>query len=224
MAVTTLGNVINRVKTTLQETTNSGTRWRNGELIDWANESYQAIIQIKPDASSINKSVPLVAGTRQSIPNDGLRLIEVIRCMSAQSNGEGITICGRRQLDTTRKGWHRETPTYDIEHYVFDELDPKNFYVYPPAVANAEIEIVYSSVPEPHTYVGDTIPADVIRLDDSMAPLMVDYILYRAYSKDADHTANLNRAQMHYQSFMASLGQKVQIDRAISPNAPTQAG
>ncbi|WP_067097937.1 phage adaptor protein [Marinomonas atlantica] len=219
MAVTTLGNVINRVKTTLQETTDSGTRWTNGELIEWVNESYQAIIQIKPEASTINMDVELKAGTKQTIPANGLRLIDVVRCVSESSSGAAVTVCDRRQLDTARRGWHREPQTLDVEHFIFDEMDPKTFYVYPPAQAGAQIELMYSALPDLHSSASNAIPNDSIRFDDTLAPVIVDYVLYRAYSKDADHTANLNRAQMHYQAFMQSLGQKTQIDRATSPNA-----
>lgn len=219
MAVTLLESIFNRVKTTLQETTRAGTRWTNSELLEWLNESYQAIIQIKPDASAINQEILLAAGSKQSIPDNGLRLIDVIRNTSLASRGEGILICSRKQLDATRRDWHREQQSEDIEHYIFDDLDPKTFYVYPPASSGAKIEIVFSSVPAPHQ-VSDTIPDDVIKLDDSYAPAVVDYMLHRAYSKDADHSVNIQRAQMHYQAFMTSLGKKVQVDYATSPNNP----
>lgn len=218
MAVTKLSSVVGRVKTTLHETTPDGTRWKNSELVEWVNEAYQAIVQIKPDASTINKQVQLIAGTRQVIPLDGMRLIDVIRCTSPESDGEGISVYSRKQMDVARRSWHREPQTVDIEHYMFDELDPKTFYVYPPAAPGTQIEIVYSSIPGPHDSSSDTVPDDVIRMDDSYAPVIVDYCLYRAYSKDAEHQANLNRSQMHYNSLLRSLGQKVQVDIAISPN------
>lgn len=218
MAVTRLADIVTRVKTTLQETTETGTRWRNQELIEWANESYQSIIQIKPDAATKNVSAALTAGTRQVIPENGLRLIDVIRCLSPLSSGNSITVCNRRQLDTIRRGWHRESQTLDIEHFIFDEMDPKTFYVYPPAQAGTQVELIYSALPDLHDSSSNAVPDESIMLDDTFAPVMVDYILYRAYSKDADHSANLNRAQMHYQAYMQALGQKVQVDRSTSPN------
>lgn len=218
MPVTPLNAIVGRIKTTLLETTADGTRWKNAELLEWINEAYQAIVQIKPDASTINTQVQLVAGTRQAIPADGMRLIDVIRCTHPDSDGEGITVYSRQQMDAARRGWHREPQTLDIEHYMFDELDPKTFYVYPPAASQAQVELVYSSIPAPHDSSSDQVPNDVIRMDDSYAPVIVDYCLYRAYSKDADHATNLNRAQMHYNALLRALGQKVQVDLAISPN------
>ena len=222
MAVTTVGTVIRNAKLVLQEVTAAGTRWTNEELIGWLNESYQAIVQIKPDASSINASVSLVQGTRQEIPQDGLRLIDVVRNTATASDKLGILVTTRRALDTTRRGWHADEQSVNIEQYVFDDQDPTRFYVYPPAAAGAEIELIYSSTPTPHNQDQglEALRNEPLRLNDSYAPVITDYILYRAYSKDAEHAANLNRAQMHMQSYMSALGQKVEIDRYNSPNAP----
>lgn len=222
MAVTTVGTVIRNAKLVLQEVTAAGTRWTNEELIGWLNEAYQAIVQIKPDASAINTSVELVEGTRQEIPSDGMRLIDVVRNTAVASQKMGIMVTTRRSLDTTRRSWHGDDPSVDVEQYMFDDQDPTRFYVYPPAATGAEVELIYSSTPSPHDVaLGLTgLEAETIRLNDSYAPVITDYILYRAYSKDAEHAANLNRAQMHMQAYMGSLGQKVEVARAISPNAP----
>ena len=222
MAVTTVGSVINNAKLVLQEVTEAGTRWTNEELIGWLNEAYQAVVQAKPDASSVNDSVTLAAGTRQTIPSDGLRLIDVVRNTASSSDQLGILVTTRRALDTTRRSWHADTPSINIEQFVFDDQDPTHFYVYPPAQSGAKIELIYSAVPSPHSKTGglNAIENDPIKLNDSYAPVITDYILYRAYSKDAEHAANLNRAQMHLQSYMQALGSKSQNDQRISPNAP----
>lgn len=222
MAVTTVGTIIDNAKLVLQEVTAAGTRWTNEELIGWLNEAYQAIVQVKPDASSVNATLKLDKGTRQQIPSDGLRLIDVVRNTAATSDKLGILVTSRRALDTTRRGWHADQESVNIEQFVFDDQDPTHFYVYPPASDAAEIEIIYSAVPSPHDKsLGlEGLRGQPIKLNDSYAPVITDYILYRAYSKDAEHAANLNRAQMHMQSYMGSLGQRVEIDRMVSPNAP----
>lgn len=222
MAVTTVGTVIRNAKLVLQEVTAAGTRWTNEELIGWLNESYQAIVQLKPDASSVNESITLEEGTKQSIPDDGLRLIDVVRNTGTGSKMLGILVTSRRALDTTRRSWHSDDSSVDIEQFVFDDQDPTHFYVYPPASSGAEVEIIYSSVPSEHSVSGGltAIESEVIKLNDSYAPVITDYILYRAYSKDAEHAANLNRAQMHLQAYMTALGQKVDVDRVASPNSP----
>lgn len=222
MALTTVGTIIDNAKLVLQEVTPAGTHWTNEELIGWLNEGYQAITQVKPDASSVNTTHGLTPGTRQEIPGDGLRLIDVVRNTAANSSGMGILVSTRRALDTARRSWHSDPPSIDVEQYVFDDQDPTRFYVYPPAASGAEVELIYSAVPGPHKRARglEGLRNESIRLNDSYAPCLTDYILYRAYSKDAAHSANLNRAQMHLRAVSTALGQKVQVDRMASPNTP----
>ncbi|SDI27950.1 hypothetical protein SAMN04487867_10467 [Vreelandella titanicae] len=220
MAVTTVGTVIRNAKLVLQEVTAAGTRWTNEELIGWLNEFYQAAVQLKPDAHSMNAEMTLSVGTRQQIPSDGLRLIDVVR--NTVGGQMAVMVTSRRALDSTRRSWHSDTAAQQIEQYMFDDLDPTHFYVYPPAANGAKLEIIYSAVPTPHNASSglNAIQNEAFKLNDAYVPVATDYILYRAYSKDAEHAANLNRAQMHMQAYMGALGQKVQTDQRISPNTP----
>lgn len=218
MATTLVSDLIASAKLLLQETTTGGIRWKNEEILGWLNESYKAIVQGKPDANAITEDLALVAGTKQTLPATRLRLLDVVRSTDPDSDGMSITLASRHQLDTTRRGWHREAEAVDIEHYIYNPDDPKTFYVYPPAVAATTIEVVYSSVPAPHAGTAITAPSEVIHLDDIYGPVMLDYIMYRSYSKDADHTANANRAMLHYKAFREALGLKVQVDRSVNPN------
>jgi hypothetical protein len=225
MAITTVGEILRRAKLILQEITQNGTRWTNEELLGWLNESYQAIIAIKPDASSINKVMDCVIGTRQEIPADGHRLLDVVRNTAIGSNGYSVMKTSRGALDATRRAWHSETPSITVEQFVFDDNDPKHFYVYPPATATAKLEIIYSAVPQPHAIAeANGSSLEVIRLSDSFAPAIVDYILARAYSKDAESGANLQRAQMHSGSFVNMLGAEANAGLVFSPNRELPGG
>lgn len=60
--------------------------------------------------------------------------------------------------------------------------------------------------------------ATPIKLDDIYANAILDYVLYRAYSKDAEYAANASRAALHYQAFTAALGAKTQVDAGNDPH------
>ena len=60
--------------------------------------------------------------------------------------------------------------------------------------------------------------ATTILLDDIYMSPMIDWILYRAYSKDAEYGANEQRAQAAYGAFNAALATKNQVDSAVSPS------
>jgi hypothetical protein len=98
---------------------------------------------------------------------------------------------------------------------MFDDRDPKHFYVYPPqpAANPGYVEIIYSSAPSAASADGN------ISIDDVYANALLDYILYRAYSKDADYAANNQRALGHFQAFQLSLQKKDIVELLNEPKA-----
>ena len=217
MAVT-VATIINNAKVILQETGAEGIRWTNDELCEWLNEFYQSAVGLKPDVSTVNTDLALAAGTKQLVPLDALRLIDVVR----NTNGRAVRVMTRHALDNMRRGWHSDPESTEIECFVFDDMDPQTFYVYPPAAMGASLEIIYSTVPESHDVSAGfaVYSLEAFKLQDAYAPCATDYILYRAFSKDAETGANLNRAQVHYSAFMQQLTGKSATDNGTSPNAP----
>lgn len=210
--------LLQRVQDILQDTT--GVRWPEAELLRYLNDAQREIVLHKPDASAVTQSVQLVAGTKQATPAGSLRLLDVIRNMGTNGNTPGnvITLIGRGVLDAQRRGWHAETAEAEADHYVFDVRDPKTFYVYPPVSGTPQqVEAILSIAPAEVTAASQSIS-----LDDIYANIIMDYCLYRAYSKDADFAANLERALTHYQAVAASLGLKTQSSLLYSPRAPSR--
>lgn len=215
-----VSQVIDNAKRILQEIGAEGIRWTNDELAGWLNEFYQAAVSLKPDLSTVNEEVLLVAGTKQAVPGDGLRLLDVIRNTTGKMTA--VSVSTRKALDTVRRSWHSDPATTRIEHFVYDDLDPRTFYVYPPADTGAAVEILYSTVPEPHDLTSgyEVYGGEPFKCPDAYVPAATDYLLYRAFSKDAETPANLTRAQMHLQAYYQSLTGKQQLDQVFSPNSP----
>jgi len=216
----TVQSVIDRVQTILQDTT--GIRWPVvTELVLFVNDAQREIALIKPDASAVNATVTLATGTKQEIPAAGNRLLRVVRNMSAASGGTGkrsVRLVSREVLDAQTPDWHDPTVSGDaahtavIKHYIYDEQNPRNFYVYPGVAGNSFIEIIYSSNPS------TVAQADNLSIPDIFANAVMDYVLFRAYTKDAEYAGNNQRASTHYNLFIASVTGKAQIDAITSPN------
>lgn len=217
----TVANVVQRAKDVLMEVSVDGIRWTNDELVRWLNEAYEALVGLRPDAATVNDAITLTEGSRQTLPATGIRLIEVVRNTAAGSNKSAIRQMDRKTLDWGRPKWHGETPTEDIEFFIFDENDPTTFYTYPPATATAEVELIYSVVPSPHTDY-DTDSGNSISVKDHFAPALVDYILYRAFGKDNEAPNGAARSATHYQMFQQGLGIRQQVATQISPNIEQQ--
>lgn len=216
----TVQSVIDRVQTTLQDTT--GVRWPVvGELVLWINDAQREIALLKPDSAAKNTTITLSTGTKQEIPNDGNRLLRVVRNMSASSGGNGlrsVRIVSREVLDAQTPDWHDPSITGDaahtniVKHYVYDEQNPRNFYVYPGVSGTAYLEIIYSANPVTVTQ------SDNLDIPDIYANAVMNYVLYMAYMKDAEYAGNSQRAANHFQIFTASVTGKGQLDAMTTPN------
>lgn len=215
-----VNTIVSRAQTILQDTT--GIRWPTTELVDWINDAQREIVLFKPDAGATTAVIAMAVGTKQDIPAGGNRLLRVIRNMSALSGGLGrraVRIVEREILDAQVPDWHNPSVTGDaahattIKHYCYDEQNPRSFYVYPGASStSAWLEIVYAADPAAVT------AGQNISIPDVFANAILDYVLYRAYSKDADYTAHSARAGAHFQMFMTSVTGKAQIDGLTTPN------
>lgn len=197
--------ILNKVAVILQDTTNL--RWPSTELLDWLNDAQREIALIKPDASVSTKSILLSAGTKQNLGSgttgDAIMLLKVIRNMgtSGTTAGNAIRAVSGEILDAQQPAWHTTTATTSVTHIIYDPRNPKQFYVYPPNTGTGYVEVMYSSTPATVASTSSTIT-----VDDVFANAMVDYILYRAYSKDVEYAGNAERALKHYQAFANSLG------------------
>ena len=216
----TVQSVIDRAQTVLQDTT--GVRWPVvAELVLWINDAQREVALLKPDASATNATVSLATGTKQDIPNGGNRLLKVIRNMSAASSGTGkraVRLVDAEVLNGQTPDWHDPTVSGDaahttiVKHYVYDEQNPRNFYVYPGVAGNAYLEIIYSSNPTTVAQSGN------LSIPDIFANAILNYVLYMAYMKDAEYAGNQQRASSHFQLFTASVTGKGQIDAVNNPN------
>lgn len=237
-------SIIERGGTILQDTTN--VRWPIAELAKWLDDGQREIVIIKPEASVTNASWRLISGTKQRIPDgtsaypdqvtseplpNGIQLLDIVRNMGITTSpapGRAIRIVDRRILDDQNPLWHQATAAATVLHFSFDEFDPKHFYVYPPqpSASQGYVEGIYSCSPVDITRKGgagqdayDPTSAATINLDDIYANPLLDYILYRAYSKDANYSGNEQRAVAHYSAFLGALGKKETGEQMSDPNS-----
>lgn len=212
--------VIEKAQIILQDTT--GVRWPSDtELLGWLNDGQREVMVFKPNANVKNVAVKLTTGTKQQLPADGVQLIDVVRNMGLDGNtpGRAIRIVMREVLDAQVPNWHSATPAAESKHYTYTLLDPKTFYVYPPQPSSGQgyAELVYGATPVDATING------AITLDDIYQNVLVDYILYRAYSKDTEYAADQNRADKHQAAYIAALTGKAKVEVGVNPNSTAPA-
>lgn len=225
MATIKVIDVVQRVEDVLQD---ENIRWPRLEIQNWINEAYLQIVLLRPDANAKAATLTCVAGTRQTLATGfptALRLLDVVRNLATSSSKKVVRLISRSVLDDQRPSWHAETGTVNIQNFTFDPRQPKEFFVYPPATTSAQVEVVYADAPGAHSLSESALnPAgsntEVIKLDDTYLSAIIDWVLYRSYSKDAEYAANAQRAVSHNNAFLAGIGAKTQSDMS---SAPTEA-
>lgn len=197
-------------------------RWTPAELAEWLNDGVRSIVLAKPSEATATRYIQLIEGTMQTVPSDAPQpqLILSITRNIRQTDpvvlaGRSISATSRLALDASCPDWHDERRVRRrkevIQHFI-DAEDPLRFWVYPGNDGSGVVEAIVSIVPAPVEATGD--PAleasyDVSTgLKDAMATPMLDYVLFRAHSKD-DVAASAERAQGHFQAFAAAIGLKI---------------
>ncbi|HNP01325.1 MAG TPA: hypothetical protein PKN43_00920, partial [Agitococcus sp.] len=171
------------------------------QKIDALNEALQALVSYRPDAASYTTMMLLVAGTRQTLPSDGVRLLKVIRnkgVSGLSDAGRAIRKADMLVQDALLPDWHLTNGQTVIDEYFYDPLQPKEFYVYPPAPVSPQIgiDISYVRVLPTITATTDTFP-----VDDYFAPAIQEWMLYSIWGSDDEQSPNYGAAQGHLQTF-----------------------
>lgn len=229
-------SIISRAQTIVQDET--GVRWPYAELLGWLNDGQREVAIYKPSATAQNMAVMLQQGTLQQIPAGGLALLRVIRNLrtpvgNPRIGGRACRLVSRDVLDAQHPDWHTpEVFPYkkEVKHFCFDETDPTHFYTFPGNDGTGAVEAVVSMSPQDLT-----IPSGADRnslasynievgVPDIYANCLLDYVLFRAYSKDADYAGNAERSGTHYTLFVNTLTAKTTNEATFNPNTGQSEG
>lgn len=204
-------DITNRVGRLLSDPTH--VRWSEGELIDYINDAQRQIVLLVPDANSKTEAFSVTANESKQMLPENWNSIQLLRITRNLPNGRVIYPTLRSAIDAEIPTWHSATGN-EVEHYIYDpNADRKTFYVYPRVTAVKTVEVVYSAIPLLVTALSQTL-----ELSDQYINPVVDWVLYRAWAKDAEYAGNASRAQMHEGSFYQQIGVKDQAADMNNPN------
>jgi hypothetical protein len=212
-------DIIDRARLVLNDTV-ATYRWADSEFFKWINDGQRAIVLVRPDASVSVETLTCAAGTKQSIPATGIRLLDVTRNINADNSaGRAVRLVDRDILDSQNPDWHSDDQAVVVKNFIYDNRVPTVFYVYPPAKSTSKLEIVISKNPADVTTTGSTLA-----LADIYSEPLLNYVLFRAYNKDSEFATNAQLATNYFQAFSAMLGVKTQRDVGFSPDLNSKGG
>lgn len=188
-------------------------RYTLAERIDWMNEAVVAIANRQPEAQVVTAYLQLEAGAKQLLPEDGVKVLEIRNNLTlGGEEGAAITQTTLTEMDAAAPGWRTGAKKDVVRQFMFDDRDPKRFWVYPPVNSGVLIDAAYLRLP-PAISEGD--PA--LHIPDEFAEAVLNFVAYRCTMKDSEY-ANGSTATAFYQAFLAALGMKEESEMKASPN------
>ncbi len=176
--------------------------WPDAVLILTLNEALRTLVLVRPDASPKISTIMILEGTRQYIPDDGLRLLRVIRNINPDDSvGQAVRLVQQEDMDGMSPSWHT-TQGYVVKEYMFDSRTPKYFYIYPSVTPGQKLEIEYSAKAD---IVTDLTLNDALPVPEIFSQPIQEIMLYKLLSGDS---TNGNSGAQHLQTAMELLGIK----------------
>jgi len=168
-------------------------RWPNAERLIWLNEGQRELVRLKDDANTKVAVMNMAIGARQAL--SGATDCHKVIGVRAGGTNRAVLPCERAVLDAFDPGWMAQASTDPVIHWMPDE-SPTAIWVYPSqSAAGGQLLITYVAYPPEATL------ADNLGVRDGYASNILNYMLYRAYSKDAEFGGNASLASAAYTLF-----------------------
>ena len=210
-----------RLRSALKDTDSNNRRWTDDDVVQYVSDGQRAAVQLRPEINPKTASHQLVAGTKQSIPDEAFNLLNVVRNMGSNGTTPGRVIKFADFDDmNSDPDWHTKAAADVVKTWLYDaKSDRRTFYVYPqqPSSVN-QVELQFSKIP-------DELDAlnDLIELDDIYQPVLWYYTLFRAYNKEVNQEGvSIDaRASAYYTAFISELTGGLTSEARLDPATQT---
>lgn len=202
-----VADVLGRVNTQLRDP--GFIRWTKSELLGYFNDAVRSVVLARPDATACIIPFSCSAGVRQQLTDDVYQLIDVM----GQDSGRAVVPADRVTLDTADPMWRTTSGEMSAEAYLYNPLLPGYFMIYPGVDEGVGLEIAVSLYPVEVTLeeLDEASPVDM-QISDIFINPVVDWCLYRAFSKDAPGQDE-SLATQHLQNYNNAMGIKNRVDK-----------
>lgn len=201
-------DVLGRVNTQLRDP--GFIRWTKSELLGYFNDAVRAVALKRPDATAAVIPFECAAGVRQQLPESVYQLIDIV----GQDSGRAVVPADRVTLDTADPMWRTISSEVSAEVYLYNPALPQYFMLYPGVADGVMLEIAASLYPVEVTLEDlDEEDPVAMAISEIFINPVVDWCLYRAFSKDAPGQDD-NLAEQHLQNYNDAMGIKNKVDKA----------
>lgn len=176
-------------------------RFLEAHLLDFLNEGGRTIAALMPSIYSAPASITLIGGCVQTIPATAHTLLKPRHNVVGGVPGRAITAVKEELLNTVDPNWRGGVQSATIKHIHYDPLvDQNTFLCYPPAINGSIISCVLGNIPQ------NLLISDPIWFDDIYESPLKNFVLARAFEKDAEYAGNPERTSYYMGLMNAQLG------------------
>jgi len=192
-----------------------GVTWLDANLLALINEAERAICALKREAFPVRATVTMAAGTKQTLPADGLSIMDLGTNIAS---GRRAVLCNRELMDAAAISFPAATQEIDVQEWTKDDRDPTRFDVIPPNTGAGQVTVLYGAIPPAIGAVGSAI-----NLQDSYESIIKAFVIAQAYSENTDR-ADLAKYAAYTAEWKGLLGITSQSQVAVSPKVGQQGG
>lgn len=204
--------ILSSVATTLLD--GAQRTWGEDEKLNYLNEALRATAAVHNDFYVVALPFALAVGEEQSIPGDGVGLIDVPR----NTGGRVVTQVDKGLLDESNRFWPAATKQSVVEHFTFDARNPRRFVVFPPNNGTGIVDLIYAATPPQVNYTQETIDVQA-----SYEPALIQYVLSRCWAKNSKRQ-DLVKSGACLQQWGTLLGLDSKTVAAMTPKVAAQPG
>ena len=206
MGTQTVGSIVAQVKRRILDESNDD--FSDTQLLDLYNLANKKIVTLQPAAYTTIDIVLLAAGNKQSIPADGIAIMDVRRNFGTDGQTPGRVV---RQVEPLSMQSLVPTWATDTQQaYAYDWWPAKRteeYYVHPPSDGTNYVEIDIAKTPPATVWdAGGLWQSATSPLNDSYVDAQINGMMYQAYDDDTDIPGNTPRSALYYGRFLQALG------------------
>lgn len=192
----TPADIISTARMLYNDTDSVLLRIEDTELLAYFNDGMREVSGLQPAVFNTIGDFECVAGQcDQAVTFPDAQALIKVQCIHG---GNVVHEADMKSLDAFLPGWRTATAAAAV-NWMREPGDPLRFFIYPKAPVDQTLDVMY--VRNPTVLVlADTIT----EIPSGYFPAMVDYLVYRAESRDDEHS-NSGRAAAHYQAFVAKI-------------------
>jgi len=205
------------------------TRWSESDLLEYARDGAAQVIALRPLDCAQSSKLTLAAGARQTLPDDALAFVRVdgtvdrygrVTGMPSSLDADAARIAANYFEAIVCRDSGSSSGPYAVRAFWPDPTDERAFFVDPPVPAGQTVAAMvrYTALP------AELSESDAMPVPAVYHNTVVEWMLYRAYSRDQDSATSDARAEAHKKTFFDLLGLKERaVDKLAKQNAMVSA-